>query len=206
MTQETKLFVGILGVTVAIIAGATAVLSQPAKPLSRTDLVANDSPSRGNVNAKTWLVEFSDFQCPACREFSNTVDALAAKYPESLQVVYRYYPLPQHPYADDAARAAEAANRQGKFWEMGTLMFAGQDTLSDTTVASMAASLGLDMKRFDADRVSTSVAQKVNEDVAYGDRIGISATPTFYLDGRKLELNSVDDLKKAVDAAVAEAK
>jgi protein-disulfide isomerase len=206
LPQETKLFLGIMAATAVVIVAATAILSQPAKPLPKSELAPSSAPSRGPVNAKTWLVEFSDFQCPACREYSGTVDALAKAHPDSLFVAYRYYPLPQHPYAEPAAEAAEAAAKQGKFWEMADQLFAHQDTLSDATVASIAGQLGLDMNAFTRDRQSDAVAQKIADDVRYGDQISLSVTPTFYLNGMKLELTSVADLKQQVEAAIKTAR
>src|SRR3989344_1559323 len=102
LTGESKLLLGILLATVAIVTTAVYFFSKPTpppKPLAREKLVAPDSFSIGNASASAYLVEFSDFQCPACRAFFPIVDELAAKYSDTLFFVYRHYPLTQHAFA-----------------------------------------------------------------------------------------------------------
>jgi protein-disulfide isomerase len=202
LTSETKLFLGIIIFTLAIIGGAMAIFSQPAKPMLKTDLVLSSSPIRGNPKAAHYLVEFSDFQCPACKAFAGTVDQIMQKNPDKLMEVYRFFPLPQHPEGVNSARAAAAAQKQGKFWEMGKLLFENQDSLGPTIYASLAAELKLDSAKFAKDMTSDEVKSQVQNDVDYGSRIVIEATPTFFLDGVKLTINNPADLEKAITDAI----
>jgi len=206
LTDESKLFAGIIGVTLAIIVIAVVALSQPVKPLEKSELIPEKTNIHGNAKAKTWLVEFSDFQCPACRTFETSVEALVKKYPQDLMVAYRHFPLPQHPFARDAALVAEAAGIQGKFFEMGSFLFKMQDTLGEELFASAAAELTLDMARFTKDRTEASLSSRVTADSDYGNRIGVNATPTFYLNGLKLDVGTPEELTKAVESAIKAAK
>jgi protein-disulfide isomerase len=199
LTSETKLFMGMIGATLVIIALAMLFFAQPAKPISKTDLVIPSAPMRGNANAPHYLVEFSDFQCPACKAFAGEVDIINRKYGKNLLEVYRYYPLPQHPEGRNAAQAAAAANVQGKFWEMDALLFANQDNLAPALYASLAAQLKLNPDEFAKSMNDQNLKNIIQKDVDAGDQLGINATPTFYLDGQKLDLNNPGDLSAAVE-------
>lgn len=202
LTSETKFFIGIVGVTIVLIAGAMLLLSKPVTPLSRDVLAPTRLSMRGPKDAPHYLVEFSDFQCPACHAFSAEVDTIAKNNPEKLLVVYRHFPLTQHANAQSAARVAEAAGAQGKFWEMGAMLFDNQEALTEANYASFAATLGLDMTKFTASRNSKEASDVVNADVAYGEAIGVNATPTFYLDGVKMDVVSPQDLNNQVVKAL----
>jgi protein-disulfide isomerase len=206
LTSESKLFAGIIGITLVIIVIAVVALSQPAKPIAKNELILSTTHTRGNINAKTWLVEFSDFQCPACKTFETAVETLSKKYPDALMLGYRHFPLPQHPLSRDSALVAEAAGVQGKFFEMGSLLFKNQERLSEEVFASAASELKLDMALFTKNRTEASLAALVTADVDYGNQIGINATPTFYLNGLKLEANSPEELTTAIEAAIKAAK
>ncbi len=206
LTSETKLFLGIFAITGIILAIAIAVMTKPAKPIAKEVLLANAAHTLGSKDANVWLVEFSDFQCPACGQFYPAVKQLTEKYKNSLFFVYRNYPIPSHQLAIPAARAAEAAAQQGKYWEMHDALFVGQAQLSNEFIASKASELGLDMEKFTADKQSSKVQTSIDADVSLGESIGINATPTFYLNGKKLQLNTVNDLIVAVDQAIASTK
>jgi protein-disulfide isomerase len=203
LTSESKFFIGIIGLTIFIIVGAVILLSQPQKPIAKELLIPASAPTRGNKNAKTWLVEFSDFQCPACKAFAAVVDELAMKYPDTLFVAYRHFPLPQHPLAQKAAVAAEAARIQGKFWEMDKLLFGSQDALTETKFTELAKGLNLDMAVFASASSDPKTLEKITADVAYGNSLRLNATPTFFLNGVKLEVASPDELKKKVENALS---
>ena len=206
LTGESKLFLGILLGTAAIIGIAAVAMTKPAPTLTRSDLVPADAHTRGNPQAKTFLVEFSDFQCPACLAAKPTVDAVVAKYKDDLLYVYRNYPLSQHQFAQRAAETAEAAGAQGKYWEMYDLLFASQEKFSDTIFFDFAKQLGLDEKKFKDDITKEAYKNRILDDIAAGDKFGINATPTFFLNGKKLDLASFRDLTNAVDEAIANAK
>lgn len=201
-TSETKLFLGILVATAAIIGIGLVVMTKPTPSFSREELASAGAISKGNPNAKAYLVEFSDFQCPACAAFQASVNAITEQYKDKLLFVYRHFPLSQHPFAQKAAEAAEAANAQGKFWEMGDLLFANQSKFSDDLFPQLAQSLQLDQLKFAKDMNDNVIKQKIQNDRAAGIRIGVNATPTFFLNGKKLNLTSFDDLKNAVAEAV----
>lgn len=198
MTRETKLFLGIMVVTAAVVLGGVALFSRPAPTISNEVLAPATAWATGSATPKATLIEFSDFQCPACKSVEPTVEAVISKYSGSLRFVYRHFPLSQHPFAGKAAAVAEAAGMQGKFWEMNRLLFVNQEQLSDELFPKLAGQLGLDLAKFNKDRESESVKKRVNDDVAVGNLVGINATPTFFLNGKKLELKSFADLETAV--------
>lgn len=202
-TSETKFFLGIIGGTFLVIILAVFLLSQPQKPIDKSALILPTTHTRGNKDAKTWLVEFSDFQCPACKAFASTVDELASKYPDTLYSAYRHFPLPQHPLSKKAAIAAEAAGAQGKFWEMDKLLFANQESLSEAKLTDLARELNIDMGAFASASSDPKIAALVEADIAYGNSLGINATPTFYLNGVKVTAGTPLDLKNKVEEAIA---
>jgi len=205
LTGESKVFLGILVATIAIIGVAVFFFSKPTpppKPIAREELVAADSFTIGNATAATYLVEFSDFQCPACRAFAPVADEIVAKYADKLLFVYRHYPLSQHQYAKPAAMAAEAAGQQGKFWEMGKLLFANQDRFSTAPWASLADELKLDRVKFDASLNSEALKAKIDRDETTAIQLRLPGTPSFFLNGVLLDVASPNDLKVAVEEAV----
>ena len=123
LTGESKFLLSVLLGTVTIIGAAVFFLSQPAKSLTREELIPTNIPTHGVATASAYLVEFSDFQCPACAAFAPTVEKLITENQDRLLFAYRHFPLPQHTAAIPAARAAVAAGNQGKFWEMHTPLF-----------------------------------------------------------------------------------
>jgi protein-disulfide isomerase len=202
LTGETKFFLGIVALTIAIIIIAIPIFTKPAPILSRSDLLPDYVHTQGNKDAKVFLVEFSDFQCPACRTAKPIVDEILSKYKDKIVFGYRYFPLDQHPFGQKSAEAAEIAAQSGKFWEMGNLLFDNQDILSDETIASLAAQLGLDKNSFAKDMTDHKYKDRVAKDRDYGVQIGISATPTFYLNGQKVDLSTYADLSTAVANAL----
>lgn len=147
----------------------------------------------GNKNAKTTLVEYSDYECPACALFYPVVKQIVDQNPDKLVFVYRNFPLPQHQNALSAAYAAEAAGKQGKFWEMHDLLFTNQNTWASQssttardTFIGYATQLGLNIDQFQKDMDSQAVKDKVETDYQSGVKSGVGATPTFYLNGSKM--------------------
>lgn len=202
LTNESKILLGILGASVAIVAIATVFFSQSPKSepaLSREQLITNDTQSVGNASASAYLVEFSDYQCPACKSAKPFVDAVVEEYKEKLIFAYRHFPLDQHQYAVKAAVAAEAAGLQGKYWEMHNLLFANQEKLSDDLFSNLARELSLDQKQFTEALANPKLKENVIRDRDYGISIGINSTPTFFLNGKKVILASFSDLKTEVE-------
>jgi len=203
LTSESKFFIGIIAATAFIVIAAVILLSQPQKPIAKNELITQMTNTIGNKDARVWLVEFSDFQCPACHAFANTIDELALAHKDDLLIAYRHFPLPQHPLAQKTAIAAEAAGAQGKFWDMEKLLFDNQESISDQTIASLAASLSLNMTQFTKDNADPALKTLVINDKQYGEQLGLTATPTFFLNGVKLEVASPDELKKKVENALS---
>lgn len=138
------------------------------------------------------LVEYSDFQCPACAAYAPAVKQLVAELGAEVKVVYRNFPLRQiHPNAQISAEAGQAAALQGKFWEMHDVLFAKQTEWAsekDPTEKFVfyASALGMDIEKFKTDLVSDVVKNKVNEDYEGGIESGVNSTPTFFLNGKKM--------------------
>ncbi|MEB0114497.1 protein-disulfide isomerase [Variovorax sp. GrIS 2.14] len=130
------------------------------------------------------LVEYGDYECPACSEAEPVTRLLLATYGDRLTFAYRHFPLSQiHPHAEQAAEAAEAASAQGKFWEMHQLLFTHWQHLSAAMSAHCAQTLGLDMPRFNAEMAERRYRQRVMDQRASGERLGVRASPAFFLSG-----------------------
>ncbi|MBI5401695.1 thioredoxin domain-containing protein [Candidatus Wolfebacteria bacterium] len=155
--------------------------------------VSSDDWAIGNKNAKVVLIEYSDFQCPACAYYYSMVKNLERDFPDDLAVVYRHFPLEQiHKYAKLAAQAAEAAGKQGKFWEMHNVLFEKQSewSVSDNAIQNFvfyAQALGLDINKFQTDLDSKDVEEKIQKDTinAYGQKL--PGTPSFFLNGKQIQ-------------------
>jgi protein-disulfide isomerase len=174
-----------------------------------TQTTSADTKVRGNAAATVTLLEYSDFQCPACAAYEPLVNNLHQDFPDTLKIVYRYFPLKTiHKNAMISARAAEAAQRQGKFWEMHDQLFehqtdwAQQENPTDT-FKTYAQTIGLNVDQFNTDIQDTSIADPINSDEKLGTDANIPGTPTFFLDGKKIENpQSYEAFKKLVEDAV----
>jgi protein-disulfide isomerase len=155
-------------------------------PNRRYSVDTKGSPSRGNPDAKLAIVEFSDFQCPFCSRVTPTLEQVEREYGDDVRIVFKHLPLSMHPKAPAAHAAAEAAHRQGKFWEMHDLIFADQRNMSPERYVEYAERIGLDVERFEKDVVSEDVKRKVEDDVAEATRLGVMSTPGFFVNGRYL--------------------
>ena len=142
------------------------------------------SPRRGAEKAQLEVVEFSDFQCPFCSRVNPTLNQITEAYGDEVAIVFKHLPLRMHSKAPGAHAAAEAAHRQGKFWEMHDLIFANQRELSQEKYEEHAQQLGLDMDRFRKDAASPEVKKKVDADAAEAARLGVTGTPGFFVNGR----------------------
>ena len=159
-------------------------------------LVDSEDPQLGPAGAPAQLVVFSDFQCPACGRFAARMTDLVERFDGKLRIIFKHHPLGNacndsikrdlHPRACEAAWAAEAARRQGKFWAFHDARFAAHLDDNQSTLVSIAQAVGLDLERFDAERRDESVKAKIASDVELGNRLGVDATPSFYLNGRRV--------------------
>lgn len=146
---------------------------------------------RGNQEAKVSIIEFSDFQCPACSAYEPVLQELMRSYSEQVRLDYRHFPLPQHQNAEPAARAAEAAGVQGKFWEMHDILFNRQRDWSEAKNAKeiftgYARDLELQLEKFQADYDSAATMDRITNDVTAATALKVNSTPTFFLNGRKI--------------------
>lgn len=155
-------------------------------PVSKDDIVAGD-PQK----AKTTLIEYADFQCPACANYSPIVRQLEKDFGDKLLIVYRFFPLPQHKNAMISAQAGYAAGKQNKFWEMSDLLYENQSTWADSSSAqdiftSYAKKLGLNISQFATDLNSETGKRMINDQKNAGASVGINSTPTFFINSKKI--------------------
>ena len=161
---------------------------------------ARDEHSQGPADAPVELLEFGDYQCPYCRDAAPAVAALIARHPGRIRYVWRHLPLDEvHPYARRAAQAAEAAAAQHAFWPMHQRLL-DADALDDDALIDVARSAGLDVPRFIVDLDTAIVAAHVDADVASARDSGADGTPTFFLNGARLD-GSLDDVLASVERA-----
>ena len=164
-------------------------------------------PVKGNPNAMITIIEFSDYQCPFCSKVEPTIKQVLDAYPNDVRVAFVHNPLGFHPKAMPAAKAAVAAQKQGKFWEMHEALFANQQGLSEDFYKAKAKELGLDMARFEADMNSPETTKFINDGMAFGGKNGIKGTPGFLINGEMFSgAQPFDNFKKAIDAALERAK
>lgn len=185
--------VGIVTVATAGILGfAMTRAPKPQTAALLTASVVDSDVFKGGKDASVVLVEYADFQCPACAVYHPIVRKLEEEFGDNLKFVFRQFPLNAiHKHADLAARASEAANLQGKFWEMHDLLFEHQsdwvkseDALSIFT--QYALSSGLDKEQFLRDLEAPGVKEKVARDLKSGWDSQVKGTPTFFLQGKKI--------------------
>ena len=215
MKNETKLFLGILLGTIAVVIIGVILLSRSATPGAKVDsslLIRADSNKIASGSGTITLVEFSDFQCPACGSYYPVVKQIIDDFGQDMTFVYRNFPLTSlHKNARIAAQAAESAGLQGKYWEMHDLLFINQSEWSDSSspidiFSQYAKTIGLDITQFKKDLDNSAVLVKINEDIQDGNSLGVSGTPTFYLNGTKLENPaSLADFESLIKAEIANA-
>ncbi len=157
----------------------------------------SDSPRKGSATAPVVIVEWADFECPACRAASSVLAQTVGKRPDQVQLVFKNYPLDIHPNAETAARAAIAAHRQGKFWQMHDALFSVDTPPTRSVIDGLAKQIGLNLGQFAQDIESEAVADRVAQDRKQGEAVRLRATPTIYVNGR--EFSYSDDLAGELD-------
>jgi hypothetical protein len=141
---------------------------------------------RGRVDAPLTLVEYGDFECPFCARATGVTKELRQRFGDELRDVFRHLPLPDvHPQAELAGRAALAADRQHRFWDMHDLLFAHQDQLELEDLVGYAAELGLDVEQFVRELDEDQIHARIRADVASAEASGARGTPTFFVNGRR---------------------
>jgi protein-disulfide isomerase len=169
---------------------------------------AEPAHSRGDARAPAVLEEFGDFQCPPCGTLAPEIDKLEKDYGRKLRLVFREYPLAMHKHAEAAARAAEAAALQARFWEMHHLLYETQAVWSaapdpQAIFDSHAAKLGLDVARFKLDMKSDKVTARLAADKRRATSLKVDSTPTLFLNNERIQAGAgtVDRLRAGIDAA-----
>jgi len=216
MKKEGIILGGIGLVTLIIVIVAAVFLSGPSSTekssptITDTALLLGDNDQRqtaGSPSAKVTIVEFADFQCPACGAANPIVKKVIADYQDKIYFVFRNFPLPMHPNALVSAEAAYAAGTQGKFWEMESRLYESQLEWSEKSgddakkiFLSYAEELGLDVTKFSESLDSKAGAAKIQKDQNDGYQLGVDSTPTFFINGEKFSGSmSYDQFKKLID-------
>lgn len=170
----------------------------------------DDHVKGGNFSSPVTIIEYSDFQCPACAAYYPITKKILETNGAKVQFVYRYFPLQSlHPNALNAAQAGEAAGKQNKFWEMHDLLFERQKEWSDEKnvrdiFARYARELGLNVENFIADFANSASKDRIERDYQNGVQAGVEGTPTFFVNGAKIDNpRSYDEFQKLIDAVVA---
>lgn len=140
----------------------------------------------GNKNAQIKLVVYSDFECPFCKRFYPTFKKLLTEYDDKVSFEYKHYPLDFHPNAQKAAEASECAGDQGKFWQYHDKIFENQESLSFASLKQWAKDIGLNPGSFNSCLDSGKYAAKVRADFSEGQSLGVSGTPTVFINGEKI--------------------
>jgi len=170
------------------------------------DIPVATSPAKGPADAPVTMVEFSDFQCPFCARTTPLIEQVLQAYPKEVKFVYKEYPLPMHRNAMDASRAALAAHKQGKYWEMHDKLFANQRALQPENLKQYAQELGLDMAKFEQDMASAEIQQQIGADMQAARDAQVTGTPTLFINGKRVVNRTLDGIKQMVDAALQEQK
>ncbi|HEX9758587.1 MAG TPA: thioredoxin domain-containing protein [Nitrospiria bacterium] len=202
MALWSVVLIGLIATTFFIVWFAASPPSSPSPKPVQTEPSGIIKPSlgigpgdwvEGSREARTVLVEYSDFQCPACRAYAPLVKQLHTELGDQLAIVYRHFPLSNiHQHAQMAAQVAEAAGLQGKFWDMHDLMFNHQEEWSKEEnpmdlFLKYAEELSLDLEKFQKDLHSQQVKQAIRENVQSGALLIIEGTPTFFLNEIKIQ-------------------
>lgn len=177
------------------------LLTEPAQPVQAIDV--KGAASRGDLNARVTLVEFTDFECPSCAAMHPVLEEVLKSFGDRVRFVVRNYPLTRHPNARKAAEAGAAALAQGKFFEYTSLLFKRQAALDPASLKKYASELGLDRVRFDAELDGDKYAPAVRHDIDDAETYGVEGTPTIFINGVMLRDLSAAGLHAAIDRALA---
>jgi protein-disulfide isomerase len=216
MTKEAKI---IFSITMCVVIAVVILMiispkqMQPAQTaVDMTHVLNATSHMTGTTTAKVTIVEFGDYECPACAEVNSTMDQIVAIYGKNpnFNFVFRNFPLPQHNNAQIAAEAAEAAGAQGKFWQMHDLLYANQnDWVNSTTpidfFVQYATTLGLDTVKFKEQVLAGKYADFINADQNDGNAINVQWTPSIYINGvLQQQTPTLDQFKTQIDTLLAQ--
>lgn len=208
--KNLPLLLGTLAVTAALIFGVVSSFSNSGakqEPVDQAQLLSAAPHVKGAADAKVTIVEFSDFQCPACKATNPLVEKVANLYPDQVRVIFRHFPLSSiHSNARLAAQATEVAAQDGKFWEYHDLLFEEQLTWSQLEkkeeyieqLAIYAEELGIDKDNFLERIESDHIKSLVTEDLTAGGRLNINATPTLYVNGQPISASQLMQMVESI--------
>jgi|CXWL01.1.fsa_nt_gi protein-disulfide isomerase len=179
-------------------------------PVLRRDVASAAAPARGPANASVTIVEFSDFQCPYCRQLQPAIDQALAKYGDRVRLEFRHFPLTSiHPNAEPAARAAICAAEQGRFWPVHDQLFAHQEALGGEAIGLLARDAELDAAAVERCRDAATTSARLAADVEAGRRAGVGSTPSLFVNGRPLVIYAArpafEQIAEAIDAELTRA-
>jgi predicted DsbA family dithiol-disulfide isomerase len=157
------------------------------------------SPFKGPKNAAVTLAVFDDYQCPYCAQLETLFQQVLEKYPDDVKLVVKHFPIRSHNMALKGALAALSANNQGKFWEFHTKLFENFRSLSDQKIEEIATELNLDMQKFLKDQQTPAVKNLIFRDVQNAHEIGVNATPTLFINGKRVKNRSLDNLSGLIE-------
>ena len=179
-------------------------MNHPPNPVTLAVPVNHNDHFIGSHSARVTVVEYGDFECPACGQAYHAVKMLLKHFGDDTRFVFRHFPQREvHPHAELAAEAAEAAGAQQKFWQMHDLLFENRLHLKATSLRQYAAKAELDLERYDYEMKDHVYLQRVQEEIASGTRSGIRATPTFFVNGVAQDVSfGFEHLQKAIDSAL----
>ncbi len=167
--------------------------------------VREDDWTKGNPDASVVVVKYSDFQCPACRFYASMDDLLSREMADDVLFVYRHFPLRNFRFSMLAAQYAEAAGRQDQFWRMHDLIYINQQHWArgdgEQIFREFAESLGLDMEQLDQDLEDPALTERIQDDYRDGQRLGIRAVPTIYVQGQPVDgISSIDEYRELISS------
>ena len=210
-----KKFLIVLGVAILALGGIFVYSSSKSKTPTVTSTASVTNHSTGNLNSKVEVLEYADFQCPACGQFFPITSAVQQKYKDTVKFTFRHFPLDSiHRNARAASRAAEAAGQQGKFFEMHDLLYQNQQAWSDTSdpltiFSGYAQQLGLDVAAFKVYYAGEAANASINADLQEGQKKGVNGTPTFFIAGKQVDnadISTIDKFSAKIDEALKNAQ
>lgn len=196
----------IIGVITIVLFGGAFWFSSTAAEKNNEGVFIQENVT-GNEDAAVTLVEYSDFQCPACASFEPALESVLAEYGDQIRFQYMHFPLPIHSFAQQASVAAEAAGMQGKFFEYKDMLFENQQAWASAGTpvpffVGYAEELDLDIDQFRRHMNSSVLRNKVGEEMSQGRALGVTGTPTFFLNGEKMVIETFQDFATQIKVAV----
>lgn len=165
--------------------------------------VNNSDHLKGNLNANLEIVEYGDFECPHCAAAHPIIEKIMQEFGRQIKFIFRNFPLSEmHANAREAAKAAEAAGLQGKYWEMHNSIFENQEYLQPNDFVKRAEKLGLDIQKFKMDMQNPIIGDKIDSDFESGIRSGVNGTPSFFINGNKFD-GDASNLYQLIQESIA---